>query len=205
MTRADIIVLDRAVRRRVTPPAGESVMAVAIELRRRCGWWAGMVDGGSPEGLAVRLRRRDVCVVVSDALARGVVWIDDVVQIGVRGHPEAAETIVPGCGPLWARSRGSGSMSRAWRALRRAHARAWLADVSGLPPSLWRRLSSDDPSAVQRAVRVWLQGDEALAVHLVHSALAARVARGEAGYRVAGLPTPGESGPPISLEGSGPG
>lgn len=179
-----VIVVDRAVRRRTGHLDAAGLVGAVFGVRRDQRWWAGVIDGESPEGAAAGLRGRDVGVVVADPSGRAVVWIADIVQLGMGGVTHTVESIVPGCGDLWVVPPAhDGELGQAWRALRRAHARALLGRACGLPSAMCRRISGDDPRAVRRAVQAWLSGEETLAVQIVHSAVAARVARGEPGYQ----------------------
>lgn len=179
-----VLVLGRVVRSRAGRLDAEALAGAAFRVRQRGGWWAGLLDGGSPEGAAAGLRPYDVGVVVTDPGGRVVAWVDAVFAIDLRAEPGAvAGVLVPGCGGLWRAGSGRAQASaRAWRALRRAHARVLVERSCGLPPLMWRQASRHDPGAVRRAVRAWLAGEEELAARIVHSAVAARLALGEAGY-----------------------
>lgn len=191
MATSDLLIIDRGSRRRGQGVEHRALVAACHDLRRRRGWWAGILEGASPDGTRAGLRRGDVALVVRDPQGRHVAWLgrgrrDDAESEGLA---TVAEHLVAGCGVLWVEpAPPARRLARAWRVLGRAHARALLGRAAGLPEALCRRLSGDDPAAVRRAIRAWLTGDETLAVDLVYSALAERIARGEPGYGDRGAP-----------------
>lgn len=184
MATSDLLIIDRGSRRRARGIEHRVLVAACHHLRRRRGWWAGIVDGAHDDGSRAGLRRGDVALVARDPQGRRVAWLG-------RGGDAAesedlatlAEHLVAGSGILWLEpAPPARRLARAWRELGRTHARALLGRATGLPEALCRRLSSDEPAAVKRAIRAWLAGDETLAVDLVYSALAERIARRDPGY-----------------------
>lgn len=154
-------------------------------MRRRGDWWAGVVLGADPGARATGLRARDVAVVAVDPRRRAVVWIGDVVHVGpdsADSVAHAAEAVTAGSGRVWLDDLEAQAAARAWHAVRQAHARARLGAACGLPPAMCRRISGDAPGTIRRAIRAWLDGEENLAVQLVRSAIAERVATRQPGY-----------------------
>ncbi len=195
MVTNELLIIDRA-----SPGSGRGVeeralVAACAHVRRRRGWWAGLARGDSPEGRGAELRRQAFALLARDPQGRPVAWLGDTEHSRDRDPEDLArlaEGLVAGCAVIWVDPPPRGRrLARAWRALARAHARALLGRAAGLPEPLCRRLSSDEPAAIRRAVRAWLDGDETVAVDLVNSALVEHVIRGEPGYVEPGYVEPG--------------
>ncbi len=181
----DVVIVDGVVRRRARPLDGSAIASAATNVRQWDGWWAGLVVNSTRRPHVASLRQRDLAVVAADQHARPVVWLGEFTatpEAAVNRPAAVAEAVLAGTGALWAGTAGE-TVARAWRVLCRAHTRVLLGRACDLPPIMCRRILGDAPGAVERAVEAWLAGEEGMAVQIVRSAIAERVARSEPGYQ----------------------